>query len=58
VPIAWQYPEKWDYTLKYYTDLGRISKPQPADTYYTNQFIKDCNDFDKEKIRQAAMSMR
>jgi NitT/TauT family transport system substrate-binding protein len=58
VPIAWQYPEKWAYTLKYYTDLGNITKPQPVDGYYTNQFIKDCNDFDKEKIRQAAMSAR
>jgi len=58
VPIAWQYPDKWEYTLKYYTDLGRISKPQPVESYYTNQFIKDCNDFDKEKIRQAAMSAR
>lgn len=58
VPIAWQYPQKWEFTLKYYTDLGSISKPQAADAYYTNQFIKDCNDFDKAKIREAAISAR
>jgi NitT/TauT family transport system substrate-binding protein len=54
VPIGWQYPEKWAFTLKYYTELGNVTKPRPVEEYYSNAFMKECNNFDHAKIAAAA----
>lgn len=58
VPIGWQYPDKWAFTLQYYTSLGNITNPKPVDEYYTNDFIKECNNFDHATITAAALAAK
>jgi NitT/TauT family transport system substrate-binding protein len=57
-PIGWQYPDKWAYTLQYYTALGNITNPKPLDEYYTNEFLKECNSFDHARITAAALAAK
>lgn len=58
VPIGWQYPDKWAYTLQYYTALGNITNPKPVGEYYTNEFMKECNNFDHAKITASALAAK
>ncbi len=58
VPVGWQYPEKWAYTLQYYKDLGNITNAKPVAEYYTNEFMKECNNFDAAKIVAAAKAAK
>jgi NitT/TauT family transport system substrate-binding protein len=58
VPVGWQYPDKWAFTLEHYTKLGQISNPKPVTEYYTNDYMKECNSFDQAKIAAAAASYK
>ena len=58
VPVGWQYPDKWAFTLQHYTALGQISNPKPATEYYTNDYMKECNNFDHAKVTAAAAAYK
>jgi NitT/TauT family transport system substrate-binding protein len=58
VPVGWQYPDKWAFTLQHYTALGQITNPKPVTEYYTNDYMKQCNTFDHAKIAAAAASYK
>jgi len=58
VPVGWQYPEKWAFTLQHYAALGQIANPKPVTEYYTNEYMKQCNNFDQAKIAAAAASYK
>ncbi len=58
VPVGWQYPDKWAYTLQYYKELGNIANAKPVGEYYTNEFMKECNNFDHAKVIAAAQAAK
>jgi len=48
------YPEKWAFGQQYYTKLGLIKQQLDPTQYYTNDFVKACNDFNKDALREQA----
>lgn len=53
-PVGWHDPAAWSNTQQLYQDLGLIPKGVDAQKCYTNDLLKEMNDFDRSAIEHLA----